>query len=150
MIYFFREMKRTNLFRKLNFLIAFAAFFVAAIFCGCGNLLSSAEIGAEENVISSQPREGYGTVSGVLPSTQSPNARTAMPSSSQFSDVSYNVFAINDSDKILADVKPDGTFFITLPFGTWRAGHWGKALCDAEYQRGRSLRQLRIQIPRGR
>lgn len=112
-------MKRTNLFRKLNFLIAFAAFFVAAIFCGCGNLLSSAEIGAEENVISSQPREGYGTVSGVLPSTQSPNARTAMPSSSQFSDVSYNVFAINDSDKILADVKPDGTFFITLPFGTW-------------------------------
>jgi|GEM_PF-3407114 len=112
-------MKRTNLFRKLNFLIAFAAFFVAAIFCGCGNLLSSAEIGAEENVISSQPREGYGTVSGVLPSTQSPNARTAMPSSSQFSNVSYNVFAMNDSDKILADVKPDGTFFIELPFGTW-------------------------------
>lgn len=112
-------MTRKNFFCKLNFLIVLAAIFTALVLGGCDNLLSS-DLAKNLNADSAQIQEGYGTVSGSVASanTSSAAARTAI-ADINLSNISYTIFAENGSQKIFGTVEANGTFFITLPFGTW-------------------------------
>ncbi|MBD5441030.1 MAG: right-handed parallel beta-helix repeat-containing protein [Treponema sp.] len=113
-------MKKTTFLRKLNFLIALGGVFAAAAFYGCGNLFSSIDSASDSPVNLAQPREGYGIVSGNLPSSDSASARTAMPSKPDETTLSFKVFAQSGSQKIEANVnEADRTFSLSLPFGTW-------------------------------
>ena len=113
-------MKKTTFLRKLNFLVALGGVFAAAVFYGCGNLFSSIDSASDSPVNLAQPREGYGIVSGSLPSSDSPSARTAMPSKPDETALSFKVFAQSGSQKIEANVNDaDRTFSLSLPFGTW-------------------------------
>ena len=110
------SMKKTTFFRKLNFLIALGGVFAAVAFYGCGNLFSSSDSPANL----AQPREGYGIVSGSLPSSDSASARTAMPSKPDETALSFKVFAQSGAQRIEANVNnADRTFSLSLPFGTW-------------------------------
>lgn len=112
-------MTRKNFFCKLNILIALAAIFTALVLGGCDNLLSS-DLAKNLNADSAQIQEGYGTVSGSVASanTNPATARTAI-ADINLSNISYTIFAENGSQKIFGTVEANGTFFITLPFGTW-------------------------------
>ncbi|MBD5435275.1 MAG: hypothetical protein HDR36_01985 [Treponema sp.] len=113
-------MKKTTFLRKLNFLVALGGVFAAAAFYGCGNLFSSIDSASDSPANLAQPREGYGIVSGSLPSSDSASARTAMPSKPDETALSFKVFAQSGSQKIEANVNDaDRTFSLSLPFGTW-------------------------------
>lgn len=114
-------MKENGFFRKLNFLIALGGIFAAAAFCGCSNLLASDSANdTPANFV--QAKNGYGIVSGILPSeNNSASARTAMPSKPDETNLSYKVFAQSGSKRIEANVNDaNKTFSISLPFGTWK------------------------------
>ena len=64
------SMKKTTFLRKLNFLIALGGIFAAVAFYGCGNLFSSIDSASDSPANFAQPREGYGIVSGSLPSSE--------------------------------------------------------------------------------
>ena len=114
------SMKKTTFLRKLNFLVALGGVFAAAAFYGCGNLFSSIDSASDSPANLAQPREGYGIVSGSLPSSDSASARTAMPSKPDETALSFKVFAQSGSQKIEANVNDaDRTFSLSLPFGTW-------------------------------
>ena len=114
------SMKKTTFLRKLNFLVALGGIFAAVAFYGCGNLFSSIDSANGSPANFAQPREGYGIVSGSLPSSDSPSARTAMPSKPDETALSFKVFAQSGSQKIEANVNDaDRTFSLSLPFGTW-------------------------------
>ena len=114
------SMKKTTFLRKLNFLVALGGVFAAAAFYGCGNLFSSIDSASDSPANLAQPREGYGIVSGSLPSSDSPSARAAMPSKPDETALSFKVFAQSGSQKIEANVNDaDRTFSLSLPFGTW-------------------------------
>ena len=113
-------MKKKTFLRKLNFLIALGGVFAAVAFYGCGNLFSSIDSASDSPVNLAQPREGYGIVSGSLPSSESASARTAMPSKPDETALSFKVFAQSGSQRIEANVNDaDRTFSLSLPFGTW-------------------------------
>lgn len=113
-------MKKTTFLRKLNFLVALGGVFAAVAFYGCGNLFSSIDSASDSPANLAQPREGYGIVSGSLPSSDSPSARAAMPSKPDETALSFKVFAQSGSQKIEANVNDaDRTFSLSLPFGTW-------------------------------
>ena len=113
-------MKKTTFLRKLNFLVALGGIFAAAVFYGCGNLFSSIDSASDSPANLAQPREGYGIVSGSLPSSDSASARTAMPSKPDETALSFKVFAQSGSQRIEANVNDaDRTFSLSLPFGTW-------------------------------
>lgn len=114
-------MKKNGFFRKLNFLIALGGIFAALAFYGCSNLLAS-DSANDAPANSMQAKEGYGIVSGTLPSeNNSASARTAMPTKSYETSLSYKVFAQSGSQKIEANVNDESkTFSISLPFGTWK------------------------------
>ena len=115
------SMKKTTFLRKLNFLIALGGIFAAAAFYGCGNLFSSIDSASDSPVNLAQPREGYGIVSGSLPSSDSPSARTAMPSKPDETALSFKVFAQSGAQRIEANVNDaNRTFSLSLPFGTWK------------------------------
>ena len=114
------SMKKTTFLRKLNFLVALGGIFAAVAFYGCGNLFSSIDSASDSPANLAQPREGYGIVSGSLPSSDSPSARTAMPSKPDETALSFKVFAQSGSQRIVANVNDaDRTFSLSLPFGTW-------------------------------
>ena len=114
------SMKKMTFLRKLNFLVALGGIFAAAVFYGCGNLFSSIDSASDSPANLAQPREGYGIVSGSLPSSDSASARTAMPSKPDETTLSFKVFAQSGSQKIEANVNDaDRTFSLSLPFGTW-------------------------------
>lgn len=114
------SMKKTTFLRKLNFLIALGGIFAAVAFYGCGNLFSSIDSASDSPTNLAQPRDGYGIVSGSLPSSDSPSARTAMPSKPDETALSFKVFAQSGSQRIEANVNDaDRTFSLSLPFGTW-------------------------------
>ena len=114
------SMKKTTFLRKLNFLVALGGVFAAAVFYGCGNLFSSIDSASDSPANLAQPREGYGIVSGSLPSSDSASARTAMPSKPDETALSFKVFAQSGSQRIEANVNDaDRTFSLSLPFGTW-------------------------------
>ena len=114
------SMKKTTFLRKLNFLIMLGGVFAAAVFYGCGNLFSSIDSASDSPANFAQPREGYGIVSGSLPSSDSASARTAMPSKPDETALSFKVFAQSGAQKIEANVNDaDRTFSLSLPFGTW-------------------------------
>lgn len=114
-------MKKNGFFRKLNFLIALGGIFAAVAFYGCSNLLAS-DSANDAPANSMQAKEGYGIVSGTLPSeNNSASARTAMPTKPDETSLSYKVFAQSGSQKIDANVNDTSkTFSISLPFGTWK------------------------------
>lgn len=114
-------MKKNGFFRKLNFLIALGGIFAALAFYGCSNLLAS-DSANDAPANSMQAKEGYGIVSGTLPSeNNSASARTAMPTKPDETSLSYKVFAQSGSQKIEANVNDASkTFSISLPFGTWK------------------------------
>ncbi|MBD5434883.1 MAG: right-handed parallel beta-helix repeat-containing protein, partial [Treponema sp.] len=113
-------MKKTTFLRKLNFLVALGGVFAAAAFYGCGNLFSSIDSASDSPANLAQPREGYGIVSGSLPSSDSASARTAMPSKPDETALSFKVFAQSGAQRIEANVNDtDRTFSLSLPFGTW-------------------------------
>ncbi|MDE6068859.1 MAG: hypothetical protein K2F89_07930, partial [Treponemataceae bacterium] len=115
-----KKMKAKGFFRKFNFLVALGGIFAAAAFYGCGNLFSSIDSASDSPANLAQPREGYGIVSGSLPSSDSASARTAMPSKPDETALSFKVFAQSGSQKIEANVNDaDRTFSLSLPFGTW-------------------------------
>ena len=116
------SMKKTTFLRKLNFLVALGGVFAAVAFYGCGNLFSSIDSASDSpaNLAQAKPMEGYGIVSGSLPSSDSPSARTAMPSKPDETALSFKVFAQSGAQKIEANVNDaDRTFSLSLPFGTW-------------------------------
>ena len=114
------SMKKTTFLRKLNFLIALGGVFAAVAFYGCGNLFSSIDSASDSPANFAQPKEGYGIVSGSLPSSDSASARTAMPSKPDETALSFKVFAQSGSQRIEANVNDaDRTFSLSLPFGTW-------------------------------
>lgn len=114
------SMKKTTFLRKLNFLVALGGVFAAVAFYGCGNLFSSIDSASDSPANLAQPREGYGIVSGNLPSSDSASARTAMPSKPDETALSFKVFAQSGAQKIEANVNDaDRTFSLSLPFGTW-------------------------------
>ena len=116
------SMKKTTFLRKLNFLVALGGIFAAVAFYGCGNLFSSIDSASDSpaNLAQAKPMEGYGIVSGSLPSSDSPSARTAMPSKPDETALSFKVFAQSGAQKIEANVNDaDRTFSLSLPFGTW-------------------------------
>ena len=113
-------MKKTTFLRKLKFLIALGGVFAAVAFYGCGNLFSSIDSASDSPANLAQPREGYGIVSGSLPSSDSASARTAMPSKPDETALSFKVFAQSGAQRIEANVNnADRTFSLSLPFGTW-------------------------------
>ncbi|MDE5580325.1 MAG: right-handed parallel beta-helix repeat-containing protein [Treponemataceae bacterium] len=115
-----KKMKAKGFFRKFNFLIALGGVFAAVAFYGCGNLFSSIDSASDSPANLVQPREGYGIVSGNLPSSDSASARTAMPSKPDETALSFKVFAQSGSQRIEANVNDaDRTFSLSLPFGTW-------------------------------
>ena len=114
------SMKKTTFLRKLKFLVALGGIFAAVAFYGCGNLFSSIDSASDSPANLAQPREGYGIVSGSLPSSDSASARTAMPSKPDETALSFKVFAQSGAQKIEANVNDaDRTFSLSLPFGTW-------------------------------
>ena len=115
-----KKMKAKGFFRKFNFLVALGGIFAAVAFYGCGNLFSSIDSASDSPANLAQPREGYGIVSGSLPSSDSPSARTAMPSKPDETALSFKVFAQSGAQRIEANVNDaDRTFSLSLPFGTW-------------------------------
>lgn len=108
-------MKGKTLFGKLNFLIALAILCTTFVLGSCGNLLSSDLANAD----SVQTKECYGTVSGVCLENANFNAaRTAMPGNLDTTNIRYEVFAENGTERISATVNGNN-FSIALPFGTW-------------------------------
>lgn len=109
-------------FRKLNFLIAFGAFFaVLSLSGGCTNLFSSNSPN-NEAVTQIRAKEGYGIVTGSVPSANSASARTAMPDPDKNTPDSYRVFAQSENDLTIIEANVNQAtkkFSIQLPYGTW-------------------------------
>ena len=109
-------------FRKLNFLIAFGAFFAAlSLGGGCTNLFSSNSPN-NEAVTQIRAKEGYGIVTGSVPSANSASARTAMPDPDKNTPDSYRVFAQSENGLTIIEANVNQAtkkFSIQLPYGTW-------------------------------
>ena len=109
-------------FRKLNFLIAFGAFFAAlSLSGGCTNLFSSNSPN-NEAVTQIRAKEGYGIVTGSVPSANSASARTAMPDPDKNTPDSYRVFAQSENGLTIIEANVNQAtkkFSIQLPYGTW-------------------------------
>ena len=109
-------------FRKLNFLIAFGAFFAAlSLGGGCTNLFSSNSPN-NEAVTQIRAKEGYGIVTGSVPTANSASARTAMPDPDKNTPDSYRVFAQSENGLTIIEANINQAtkkFSIQLPYGTW-------------------------------
>ncbi|MCH5282267.1 MAG: hypothetical protein J1E59_01260 [Treponema sp.] len=106
----------------MNFLIAFGAFFAAlSLGGGCTNLFSSNSPN-NEAVTQIRAKEGYGIVTGSVPSANSASARTAMPDPDKNTPDSYRVFAQSENGLTIIEANVNQAtkkFSIQLPYGTW-------------------------------